>query len=301
MNKSKLTIAIPTYNREEFLKQCLDSIKNQTFTEYKVLVFDNCSNYDVFNLVDKYGEKFEVIKNQNNIGNLGNFDKIFSYPFDTPYVMVLHDDDTVYPCYVKKAVLQLEMNDDIVWIGGIAHFVKDYSKMFSFKNNKFHWEKCNQDNLLKYILRNYNIVFDSLIYKKEAVKSISKHQEIYDKWCDRPYIIDLINNKKILITKNPVINYRIHKNQDSQSNTDEKLEYWWNLLKFYESKSVNNKSLRVVFKKWAMSSIILSLMNFTKSKKEYLRLLNTKPYSEYISFKFITVRSLFYFLRNIIK
>lgn len=300
MSNEKLTIAIPTYNRKDFLKECLDSIKNQTFHDYKVIVFDNFSDYDVSALVKKYGDKFELIRNLENIGNEKNFAKIFSYEFQSEYLMVLHDDDTVYPNYIKDAILKLETNNNLVWVGGAAHFIKDRSKMSKFKSIKFNWILCDKKRFLKYIFEDYDIAFDSIIYKSRFIKSISECQQNYGKWSDRPYIISLIEDKKIMITKNYAINYRIHANQDSQQKDLEFFKKWLNFFKFYENKSLGDKSTYKYFRKWAMFSIILSFKSFSLNRKSYISMLLNKDYRKYLSLRYITFRSLFYFFKNII-
>jgi len=301
MNNPELTIAIPTYNREEFLKQCLDSIKNQTFTNYKVLVFDNCSNYDIEALINKYGDRFELIKNDKNIGNLGNFSKIFSFQYETPYLLVFHDDDVIHPDYVNFAIKELDKNKDIVWAGGRAKFIKSSKKMFQFKKINDDLKIFNKNHLLKLIFKDYDLAFDSIIYRVQYIKSIEYYQKIYQKWCDRPYIIELIENKNILILNSKIINYRIHDKQDSQYANNAHLENWWNLIKFYENLSKDNKLTYCLFRKWVMQSIFLSLKSFYKTKNEFIHGLFQKPASSYISFRYLSLRSLFYFLRNIIK
>ncbi|WP_163280589.1 glycosyltransferase family 2 protein [Campylobacter fetus] len=45
------SIVITTYNRSKLLKRCLDSIKNQTFNQYEVLILDDCSSDDTNEMV----------------------------------------------------------------------------------------------------------------------------------------------------------------------------------------------------------------------------------------------------------
>ena len=39
---TKVSIIIPIYNVAPFLEQCLDSVRNQTFKDYEVLLIDDC-------------------------------------------------------------------------------------------------------------------------------------------------------------------------------------------------------------------------------------------------------------------
>ncbi len=51
---SKVTVVIPTYNRAELLKTTIDSVRNQTIRNFKVLVIDDCSTDHTKNVVKAY-------------------------------------------------------------------------------------------------------------------------------------------------------------------------------------------------------------------------------------------------------
>ena len=79
-NKPILTIGIPTYNRSNYLKQCLDYICSQITDEVLVVVRDNCStNYDFWAFIDPYVKKYGVkaYKNITNIGGDANTARLF--------------------------------------------------------------------------------------------------------------------------------------------------------------------------------------------------------------------------------
>lgn len=67
-----ISVIVPNYNHAEFLKQRLDSVFNQTFSSFEVIVLDDCSIDDSMRVIDAYREKkelMEVIKNDLNGGS----------------------------------------------------------------------------------------------------------------------------------------------------------------------------------------------------------------------------------------
>ena len=46
------------YNAEKYVSECLDSILAQTFTDYEVIVVDNCSTDNSAKIVESYAPKF---------------------------------------------------------------------------------------------------------------------------------------------------------------------------------------------------------------------------------------------------
>lgn len=58
----KISIIVPVYNVENYLRLCLDSIINQTFTDFEVILVDDGSTDDSGAICDEYGAKDERIK-----------------------------------------------------------------------------------------------------------------------------------------------------------------------------------------------------------------------------------------------
>ena len=54
MDKVRLSIIIPVYNAEDYLSRCLDSILNQHFTSYEVILVDDGSNDSSPLICDRY-------------------------------------------------------------------------------------------------------------------------------------------------------------------------------------------------------------------------------------------------------
>ncbi|RUT50347.1 glycosyltransferase family 2 protein [Campylobacter fetus] len=92
------SIVITTYNRSKLLKRCLDSIKNQTFNRYEVLILDDCSSDDTSEMVKEYtnDSKFMYFKAESNYGssNLIFNEYIVKQKLNKyEYILYMSDDD----------------------------------------------------------------------------------------------------------------------------------------------------------------------------------------------------------------
>ena len=66
-----LSIIIPIYNVEKYLKKCLDSILGQTYTNLEIICVNDCSTDSCLNILEEYSEKDSRIKIINHDVNLG--------------------------------------------------------------------------------------------------------------------------------------------------------------------------------------------------------------------------------------
>ena len=69
----KISIGVPVYNVAKYLRQCLDSIVKQTFTDFEVIMVDDGSTDNSFNICQEYvakDDRFKLI-HQENEGNGG--------------------------------------------------------------------------------------------------------------------------------------------------------------------------------------------------------------------------------------
>ena len=98
----RISIAIPTYNRKDYLKKCIESILSQSFSDFKIYVFDNCSDYNIEKFINDFSDtRIELIKSPQNLGNIGNFERIYNYDFPSEYLVIFHDDDTMHPKFLE--------------------------------------------------------------------------------------------------------------------------------------------------------------------------------------------------------
>lgn len=65
-----VSIIMATYNCEKTLRRSIDSILNQTYTDWEFLICDDCSTDSTLDILreyqKKYGEKIIVLKNEKN-------------------------------------------------------------------------------------------------------------------------------------------------------------------------------------------------------------------------------------------
>ena len=54
MNNIKFSIIIPAYNVEKYIEKCIKSILEQDYTNYEIIVVDDCSTDNTVNILKRY-------------------------------------------------------------------------------------------------------------------------------------------------------------------------------------------------------------------------------------------------------
>ena len=114
--KPKISIIIPMYNVEKYLKRCLDSVQNQTFTDWVAICVDDGTPDKSGDIAEEYAKKdkrFVVVHKKN--GGLSDARNAGMKKVKTEYVMFLDSDDFIHPQTLEIAYyLAQKNNTDIV-------------------------------------------------------------------------------------------------------------------------------------------------------------------------------------------
>lgn len=119
--KPIVSVVMPTYNRASFLKRSIESILDQTFSDFEFIIVDDGSNdntQEILNYYVKKDKRIRILRNNTNKG--------ISYSRNRgldaakgKYIAVMDSDDMSYPWRLKRSVDFLERNPDITGVSGI--------------------------------------------------------------------------------------------------------------------------------------------------------------------------------------
>jgi glycosyltransferase involved in cell wall biosynthesis len=116
---NKLTIAIPTYNRADFLKKNIGSILQQLSGECELLILDNASDryvvaQEIKPILTGYeGKNVKIYRNPANVGLFANIVKCFEL-CETEWLYIVGDDDRLLEGGIRNILNDIEVNRDVV-------------------------------------------------------------------------------------------------------------------------------------------------------------------------------------------
>ena len=115
-----LSIVVPVFNTEKFLPNCLDSIRNQQFRDFEVILVDDGSTDGSSAICDKYAEidgRFTVHHRKNSGVSAARNYGILCAKGD--YITFVDSDDYIFPFYFKEIIKIIdESSPDVVVTSG---------------------------------------------------------------------------------------------------------------------------------------------------------------------------------------
>ena len=298
----KVTVAIPTYNRREHLREAIKSVLAQTFQDFVIIVFDNHSDYDVRAFLDEFNDSriSAIVAPVNE----GNYNHIFMHGFDSEYAILFHDDDVMHPELLAREVTALDAHPELIWVGTDLQFVRSDARMHDFVPVKsdiiFTHDAAG---IVRLILQGFNLCYDSVMYRTVHLDDAAPLTKQYSKWGDRPYLVSLLHGGKAGIIKERLVNYRIHPGQDSQAAAPDSAQYAINLLLFYK-KCLHNLQIasdRRLFYRHVVDSLIPAAIVSSRTIAEFKQFLLPYRRVGLVRLRYITPKGVFRSLRALVR
>lgn len=103
LNLPKVSFIVITHNFSKFVCDCLNSIKNQTYKNFEIIVVDDCSEDNTVKIIEEFisnNKSFEIsfIKNEKNLGQFSSF-IIGLKQANGQFICAIDGDDVLFPDY----------------------------------------------------------------------------------------------------------------------------------------------------------------------------------------------------------
>lgn len=106
----RVSVITPAYNAADYLEETVKSVQNQTFTDWEMIIVDDCSEDDTYNLAKKLSEddsKIRVLKNKANSGVAATRNTALDAATGE-YIAFLDSDDLWLPQKLEKQVVFMD-------------------------------------------------------------------------------------------------------------------------------------------------------------------------------------------------
>lgn len=219
MNDATVTVGIPTYNRAALLRETLESVLAQTYTNFRLVISDNASTDETAEVVASYSDgRIDYTRNERNIGMIPNFNRLIELT-DTEFLMLLPDDDRLYPDYLGSVIEILERNPR----AGLAHTAFDEIDIDSrvrkrasslLKSNR-PWLIEPGHTFLERAITSIAVCQSSATFRTRAIREAGGMGPRDGAFADIPLFLRIAQDWDMAYVNRPLVAFRIHEETET--------------------------------------------------------------------------------------
>ena len=235
-----VSVIMPIFNGEKYLKEAIESILNQTFTDFEFIIIDDGSTDNSLRIIQSFDDRrIDLLKNFENKGIVYSLNKGITSS-QGKYIARMDADDISLPNRFEEQLLYLEKHNNIDIIGGSVILINKNGIIRKKDIRKLSHQQINTSLLFTCPIYHPTIlgrreVFMSLIYDNQFTGL-----EDWELWTR------IIKQYKMMNIKTIVLKYRLHNDNATKLITTKKSQEFKRLfeqqLKYYFRK-INNEDI----------------------------------------------------------
>ncbi len=214
-----ISVIMSTYNTsEEYLREAIDSVLNQTYSNFEFIIVDDCSTDNSIEIIESFDDpRIILVKNETNMGITKSLNKALHIA-KGEYIARMDADDISLPNRFEKQVSYLSEHPLVIVCGSGVEFFGEGARKHS---QKFRRTPLPDNETLRIHLlfgNNFNIVHPTAMFKHQALLNANItynenyiYAQDYRMWVECSKFGELKNLDEILLK------YRVHNNAVSVS------------------------------------------------------------------------------------
>lgn len=200
MNRPLFTVLMPVYNGEKYLREAIDSILNQTLTDFEFLIIDDGSKDNSVQIINSYNDaRIRLVRNETNLGISKTLNRGIEMA-SSEFIARMDADDISYPTRLQKQYDYLIKNPDCA-------LLSTWAKMITEQNEHIRTEQYRSR------LHYYNLTFEcwmyhpTVVFTKSAAKDVGMYSIPYAE--DFELFWQLSRKYKIACLEEVLVDYRV--------------------------------------------------------------------------------------------
>ena len=273
--KDLITIIIPVYNVEKYLKQCIESVIKQTYTNLEIILVDDGSTDNSGNICDEYKKndiRIKVIHKEN--GGVSCARNFGLENASGKYIGFIDSDDYVEPEYCEKLLKSIKENN-------VQCALCKFDKVYEKNNSSI----INESN---YIIDTNSFIMEVLnvqkgfgfctqkLWTREALFDIRYNEKI-KVGEDSLFCIESCKNiENIYVLNEKLYHYRFNENSLVRKFDEKYIEKYLKAMKetkIYIEKGHDNPEIIKRFNNYIVYNILLIIVNYCFNKKNKMNII----------------------------
>lgn len=232
--KNKISVVINFHNGEKYLEKCIESVLNQNYKNFEVILWDNASIDSSKKIIEKFeDEKIKYFRHSSK-ENLYKARNRAVEVSSGELIAFLDCDDWWDKNYLSSKEKFFDLEEYDYFYSNVLCFYEKTNKLV-----KYNHKKLPNGKIYNYLAKDYFIIISGLIIKKKILEKENFFNGFYSIIGDYDLLMRISKYANAKSFDEPLIYYRIHENNFSKKNNKmyfEEYDQW-----FYNQKKLNNK------------------------------------------------------------
>jgi len=212
-----VSIIIPVYNQEKYLKETLNSVINQTYSNWECILINDGSMDNSVAIINEYltqDNRFCFINSENK--GVSNARNLALQQVKGDYILFLDSDDLIHPEKITQAISNFQKNTDLSMVFNTTNYFQDVleNKLYDIKIDP---KLLNFNDLLLYWGEKIIIPIHSAIIKKTLFEGIEFNTDLTAQEDWLVWLRLFQKNPKVLVLESALSYYRKHNSSRTQT------------------------------------------------------------------------------------
>lgn len=209
-----ISVILPVYNREKFVAGAVQSILDQTYEFFELIIVDDASTDSTLGVIKRFhDERIRILENEENLGVSSSRNKGICEA-NGEFVAFMDSDDISLPDRLEKQQALLSERPEVLICGS---WMRELNSKKVLKYKEKH-EEIVVESLLKSPIANPTVMLRKKLMEEVSFDEELKHGEDYDFWSRAMWLGKMYNIQE------PLVLYNVHVDQLSTGYKKEQLE-----------------------------------------------------------------------------
>lgn len=200
----KISVIMPAYNAEKYIKEAIDSILTQTYGDFELIVLNDCSRDSTEQIILSFADdRIVYLKNEQNMGVAATLNRGLSVA-KGEYVARMDADDVSLPERFAQQVAYLDANPDVAVLGTNVETFNEDGPLFTG------WSATDPAQMKVDLLFSCGLAHPSVMMRRDVILELGSYDlafeglEDYECWCR------VAENHQVTTLSQVLFRYRVH-------------------------------------------------------------------------------------------
>lgn len=221
--RTKVSVILTSYNHAKYLREAIDSVLNQTFSDFELIIWDDASTDGSWQIITGYSDpRIKAFQNDVHKRAIWGMNKSISEIATGEYFAIHHSDDIWEPKKLEKQVTFLDSHPDTAAVFSNAFIIDENGSVFENRGHAYYKlfdqpNRTRHDWLRHFFCYGNALCHPSVLIRKTDCEGGETYRSGFGLLADLDLWVRLCLKHDIFILPDKLVRYRVRANQTNAS------------------------------------------------------------------------------------